>query len=160
MSMVSELFDSLLKDVGKLFNIDLKPDENQSCLIKLKGGIEIQLELNKAQDHLILGCNLGQIPIGRYREQVFRAALHSNGLNPPWNGIFAYSKHTDNLVMFEAITLRELSSEKLAFIVPLFTTKAQKWKESIQAGDIPHVEGGVSSGSSGSKPGGVFGLRP
>ena len=112
--MVMDLFESLLDEFSKAADLpNLKPDANNSCLIALpQNGPQIQLELDRSGEFLIMGCNLGFLPMGRYREMVLKEALRANGLPYPRVGTFAYVKKTDNLILFLKLPTRELTGSK------------------------------------------------
>lgn len=151
--MVANLYESFLQDLARALDIsELRPDGNNSCLIQLKNGIKIQLEMDRANDFLFLGSDLGVLPPGPYRENVFREALKANGLPYPRYGTFAYSSKTDHLVLFERFRGRELKAESIADFIGQFSEKAFQWGEAIGRGDVPIVH--VQHPSSG-----MFGLR-
>lgn len=158
--MVSNLFDSLLQELGKAMDIpNLTADSNNSCLIAFESGIEVQVEPYERDDFLLLVIDLGNVPAGRYREDVFKEALKSNGLPSPRFGTFAYSEQSNNLLLFDMLSLRDLNGEKIASAIEPLIEKAQKWKESLERGDIPLADNSMTSGYSGGG-GGIFGLRP
>ena len=70
------------------------------------------------------------------------------------HGVFAYSKQTDHLILFEMFNLRELTGAKVAEFIPLFLQKAKLWKEALEKSDIP------ASTSYAGKSSGIFGLKP
>lgn len=91
--MVTDFFGSLLQELGKVLEIpDLHPDRNNSCQIVLKNGLNLQIELDRSGQFLIFGADLGVVPPGRYRENLFREALKANDMPHPIHGILAYSK--------------------------------------------------------------------
>lgn len=152
--MVTDLLGTLLEELGKaIHNPNLRPDANNSCLLKYKGDLQVQIELERGGNHLTVGCDLGQIPAGRYREDVFAEALKANGMPHPRYGIFAYSKQTDHLLLFELLPLKELTGSKIADFLTHFLQKARTWKESIKKGEVPVVATAYTS-----KPLGLFGL--
>lgn len=156
--MVMDLFESLLQELGEIMKIqDLRPDEHNTCLIRFKdGGLEVQIEPFQKGEFLLIGCTIGVIPPGRYRENVFREALKANGLPPPRHGVFAYIAQSDRLVLFSLLSLRELNGEKIASFLTPFMEKARSWKQQIERGDVPIAETVVSGRISG--PGGLFGI--
>lgn len=155
--MVTDLFGSLLQELGTILQIpDLHPDRNNTCLIKLKNGINIQLEFDRSGRFLLLGTDLGIVPPGKYRENLFREALKANDLPFPTHGTLAYSKKSDCLVMFEKITSTDLTGEKIAAELIPFSEKAIVWKDALQKNDIPMITQGYSP----LKSTGMFGLRP
>ena len=156
--MVTNQLGAILQELGKSTIIpisDLHPDRNNSCLVGIKGGIQIQLEMDRSGDNLLIGCDLGAIPPGRYKENLFREALKANGLPPPRNGIFAYSKQTDHLILFETLHARDLTGEKVADYLVKFLEKVVTWQSAISSNDIP-----IISTMKTSRFGGIFGLKP
>ena len=155
--MVQELFDSLLKELGNAIDIeDLHPDSNNSCLIGFESGIEIQIEPYNRDDFLLMCCDLGRIPPGRYREDVFREALKANGMPHPRYGTFAYSEQSDHLILFGLLSYRELNGEKIASFLFPFKEKAERWKEALERGAVPLADTMTTSRPSG--PLGMFGM--
>jgi Tir chaperone protein (CesT) family len=152
--MVKDLFDSLLEELSLALKIsDLHADRNNSCLVQLSNGVKIQLEVEPKSQSFVIGSDLGEMPTGQYRNNLFREALKTNGLPGPHAGILAYSNKTDHLVLFKMLPLKELNGEKIAAIITTFSEKALLWKESIAKGEIPvHDEAHPSAG--------MFGLRP
>lgn len=154
--MVTDAFGALLQEMGKALKIPkLEPDRNNSCLIKFPNGTELQLELDGSGFFLTIGCDLGSVSPGRYRENVFREALISNGLPHPRHGDFAYSRQSDHLVLFENLSIKDLNGEKIADEVKPFLEKASSWRESISRGEIPSHLPSLST----SRGSGMFGLK-
>lgn len=156
--MVTNALGVILQELGKSSLIpisDLHPDRNNSCLIKLRGGVEVQIEPDKSGENLLIGCDLGDLPGGRYRENLFREALKSNGQSHPRYGTFAYSKRTDHLILYETLNMQDLTGDKVAEFLVKFVEKALVWKNAMKNGDIPTI-----SNIRTSKFGGIFGLKP
>lgn len=156
-AMVSDLFGTLLQELSILLKIpDLHADANNSCLIKFKDETLVQIEIDHSGEFLIVGSDLGAVPTGRYRENLFAEALKANGLQHPRYGTFAYSKQSDRLVIFEMLRLKELTGMKVAEFLTPFLVKAKLWNEAISKGDIPIVSATSPSG----RTAGMFGLIP
>lgn len=155
--METNIYSSLLQELGQVLQLpNLQPDSNNTCLIKFKGDIKVQIELDRSSQFLIIGTDLDAIPAGRYRETLFTEALKANGMASPRYGNFAYSKQADHLVLFEMLPLNGLTGQKVADFLSHFLEKARLWKEAIGKGDVPestpHSRMTPSSG--------IFGLRP
>lgn len=152
--MITDQFGAIIQELGQaLHNPKLHPDEHNSCLIKFKGDIQIQIEPDRNGKYLIIGCNLGSIPAGRYRENIFAEALKSNGLPSPRHGFFAYSKRTDSLVLTEMMSLQDLTGQKVADFLTPFKEKIKIWKEAIARGEVPVIATAFTG-----KPTGMFGM--
>ena len=157
--MVTDKFGMLLQELGTIYKVKLAPDKNNACLLRFNNGIEVQIELNSNEQYLVLVSMLGEISQGRFRENIFREALKSNGLPPPRNGIFAYSKKGEALVLCDMLLLDEFNGMKLADYLQTFTQKAELWKKSIASGEVPSYLGNELSFGGSQKPaGGLFGL--
>ena len=154
--MVMELFEALLDEFSKATHIGpFKPDSNNSCLLVLPNGTRIQLDIDSSQTFFTIGAEVGFIPAGRYRENVFREALRANNLPPPRWGNFAYSKKKDQLILFTELPLKDLNGEKIASTFGPFSEKAHHWQDAISKGEVPSLTGAFSSHESGT---GMFGL--
>lgn len=155
--MVTDYYGSLLEELGKILEIpDLHPDQNNSCQIKLKNGLSLQLEFDRSGQFIIIGANLGVVPPGRYRENLFREALKANDLPNPIHGILAYSKKSDSLVLFEKLRTHEISGETIAAELIPFSEKAIIWKEALEHNDVPIANQAFNTPHSS----GMFGLKP
>jgi hypothetical protein len=153
--MVTDVLGVILQDLGAALNIPgLHPDEHNTCLIRLNE-VHVQIEMDqKSQQALILGVDLGEIPPGKYRENIFKQALKANGQIPSSAGIFGYSTQKDHLILFEMVDLKEAKGTKLAQTVTELIEKSQIWIEAIRSGNLPIL----STASSSKGPAGLFGL--
>lgn len=152
--MVANQFEAILQDLEPYFKCKLTPDNNNSCLVKMGIGIQVQMELDPYGEDFVIGARLGVISSGRYREAVFREALKANNFYPPRQGIFSFSRKSGNLILFIAIPLRDVNRDKLIKILNPFIARAHIWSQAISRGAIPM---GVEETASSSKSG-LFGL--
>lgn len=153
--MVTDVFGALLQELGPFLGlVNLHPDHNNSCLIRLESGLIIQIEVDKSGQFLILGADLGTIPPGKYRENLLREAMKANDMPPPLHGILCFSRKADHLALFEKIPLKDLSGAKLAAEIPFFSEKAFTWSAALLNNEIPQISNPQAS----QRPGGLFGL--
>lgn len=136
--MVSNQFDMILKDFEPFFKCELQADHNDSCLIKMGIGISIQMELDR-YGLLLIGCRIGELPRGRFQDDVIKEALKANEFYPPWTGIFGISRKTNNLILHLLVDPDKLDQEKISSLLTPFIDKAKLWSESINQGHIPTV---------------------
>jgi Tir chaperone protein (CesT) family len=154
--MVSGLYEAILKEFSHTLKIEtLEPDENNTCLIRFANGLEVYLEMDKGGENLIIGSELGVIPVGGYRENLFRLALASNNAPFPRFGTFAYSNQTESLVLFDILPSKDLRGEQVAEYIAPFVQKAIVWKKAIEKGEIPAISLPGTAGPSS----GMMGLR-
>lgn len=153
--MVSDFFGTLLQEVARKLQIpNLQPDKNNSCQIRFGKDLRIQLEIDPSGQNLIIGTNLGTVPPGRYRENIFTEALKANNLPSANRGTFAYSRKTDSLILFEKMPLKDLTGDIVADFLVFFLEKAKIWKEAVTRGEVPVAAAGTVA-----RPTGMFGLR-
>lgn len=152
--MASDVLSSLLKDLEGYFECPLAPDAKQTCLVRLKTGVNVQLELDRAGENLIVGIKLGEVPPGRYRESLFKAALKSNGLSSG-AGIFAYSPKSNQFILFAKVPLTVANPAKLKELFDPMFAKALLWQTSVTRSETPVVSsaGEAPTGS------GIFGIK-
>ncbi len=156
--MVSDRFTILIEELGQALQIKLKPDANDACMIKYPDGLEIRIDPDRLGEIIYITSDLGAIPQGRYRENVFREALKANGLSIARVGIFCYNPKKESLLLFEQIPIIDLNGIRLAEITQSFTQKARIWKEGITRGEIPSYRSTeMTFGRTGGS--GLFGLR-
>jgi hypothetical protein len=133
---------------------NLHPDRNNSCLIRLPTGVEFQLESDAEERNLIVGSDLGDIPPGRYRQDLFKQALKSNGAPYPHYGTFAYSNSREHLILFDSLSYEGLTGQQVAEYLEKFIQKALTWRTAMNSNDIP------AESSEERSSGGFFGLKP
>ena len=157
--MVQTVLEIILEELGHTSLIainSLRPNDRNTCLIPLPDGIKIQIELDKYEKNLIVGIALGNLSqTSLYRKNVFQMALIANGLPPPQYGIFAFSKKTGDLLLYDALDMKDLSGQKVADYLGFFLEKARNWRQALESGNIPHVSATQTSKG----PIGVFGLK-
>jgi Tir chaperone protein (CesT) family len=151
--MISSQFGAILKELEAFFDCSLEPDANNSCLITMGIGISIQIELDR-YGLLLVGCRLGVIHMGRYRDNIMKEALKSNELTPPSTGIFGFSQKSNQLILFLKIDPLVFSIHQILALMPPFITKAKLWTDAIGKGEVPSV----TAPSSTKEPSGLFGL--
>jgi hypothetical protein len=157
--MVSDAYEAILSELSEALKIPaLKPDPNNSCLIRLESGLEVQIEPDTNLENLLIGTNIAQVPPGAFRTNVFKEALKHNALPPPTPGTFAWSRKADQLVLFTDIPMKNLTGAKVAELLIPFAATAIKWGEALKAGQVPRIE--IASSASTPSSGGLFGLQP
>lgn len=153
--MITSHFESILEDLGKIIKIKgLKLDAVNTCQVHFPNGLNINIEPTK-KDEMLISCNLGEVPLGRYRENLFREALKANGLPYPRHGTLSYSDQSNHLILFRIFPLKELNGEKVANYLKPFMEKALIWKAALERSEIPVVDTGATGVKS--SPLGLFG---
>ncbi|MEM1282351.1 MAG: CesT family type III secretion system chaperone [Chlamydiota bacterium] len=154
--MITNPLEALLDELGKALDIpNLAPDDNETCLLRIQGNIHIQIELDKDERYLLVVTDFGEIPLGRYRQDLMETALKMNNLPPPLHGVFAYSNKAGHFCMFEKLWFEGLNGELLAETIEKFREKATIWKEAIEHNEIPVISEITTSDHVG-----IFGLKP
>ena len=151
--MVSTQFGAILKEFETYFNCPLVPDANDSCLITLGIGISLQIELDR-YGLVLIGCRLGAVHMGRYRDNLIREALKSNEITLPSTGVIGFSQKSSQLILFMKINPLFFSVHQILAVMPPFIAKAKQWTDAIAKGVVPTI---IPTSSS-NKPSGIFGL--
>ncbi|MBS4162978.1 Uncharacterized protein PRO82_000259 [Candidatus Protochlamydia amoebophila] len=136
--MVSSQFESILKEFELFFNCSLKADENESCLIQMGIGVNIQIELNR-EGKLLIGCRIATLPLGRFLHEVIKEALKANDFYPPSSGIFGFSHKSSNLILYTLIDPYQLDKNKIESILSPFIAKAKIWSDALNQGNVPYI---------------------
>lgn len=157
--MAADFLSNLLADLGRALKMTLTPDQNNSCLLNMADGIKVQMEMAPNKKNFIIGCKIGEVPIGPFRENVFREALRSNGTRPPHAGTFAFSEKKDCLILMRMMPVEGLTGDKISDALKPFVEKATRWQSEIHQGRVPDgTEGDDNRGGGGSSSGNIFGL--
>lgn len=149
-------FEDLIRDLGKMMNLQLAPDAHQSCLITFpQDEISVQIDLDTNAEKILVGTQLDLPPPGPYRNKIFVQALRVNGMSQTPRGMLAFSEKNGTLVLFQFLSLASLNGEKLFHFLRSFCDHAKIWKEALTRGDVPMIEEDIEAGRSG-----MFGLNP
>ena len=127
-------FEELLAELGKVFGLMLKVDKNNFCSIQIKEGLVVQLQSDAAFEKLLMISKVAELPAGKFREQVLKEGLKANGLKDPRSGVFAYIAQINQLVFFQKYPFDILNGERLAALLGPFLEEVESWKKAILAG--------------------------
>ncbi len=126
--------EDLLSGLGRLLNTELR-GSNNTCLIAFGDLVKIHVELDRAGENIVLGCRIGQLPAGKYRENMLIAALIAN--NKPGSGFFGYVLRNDELVLTSTLPLQECTPEILHETLMNQKKKALTWILALKNQDVP-----------------------
>ncbi|MBS0616206.1 MAG: CesT family type III secretion system chaperone [Verrucomicrobia bacterium] len=129
-------FATLLADLGTLINVPLHPDSKRLCRLNIDNKIHIQIQEEENQDRLLVACFVGEIPAGKFRENLLKATLKENNAYPRL-GTFAYSARNNQLALFAYIYYPGLHGDNFADFLGTFLEKAFTWKTALETGRIP-----------------------
>lgn len=147
-------FAQILYDLGSEMDLDLYPDPNRICQLNYHDELHIQIHFDEIKEEIIIACFLCEIPPGRYREKLLRAALISNN-DYPRVGTLSYSEKNNKLTLVEKVYAPNMPSAKLHQIMQDFFDKGKTWKEAVEKGGLLPVQ--PSNKNSG---GSMFGMKP
>lgn len=158
--MVAAAFDTLLNELGTVLNIKgLALDENNTCLIRFPTGLEVYIEPStRGDEQVIVYTKIGELPMGRYREDVLREALKANGYPYPRYGTFAFSENNQQLILFQKLPMKHLTGDRLADFLNILMKRALAWKDEISHNNVPLASTLETAGPSARKRGFFGGL--
>ncbi len=148
-------FEQILKILEESLDIDLHMDEHRGCRLLINDKITLQMEMDKTENFLIIGSDLFEIPPGKFRENILKAALRSNYGKEKGFGTLSYIPKKATLFLHEFIPLNFFTEDKVFEMITKFLSKALMWKESLESGQIPQ-SAYQNAGQSSIKP---FGMR-
>lgn len=135
-------FQTIIQELSKELATPLNPTGSSTCAIQFKGSLFTQIELSENQEMLIIVCVVDKLPPGKYREQVLTNALQENALQSPLIGTFAFSRRSDELLLFANTPTVELTGPKLFEILLVLVDKAHSWQEAIRHNQPMPVDNG------------------
>ncbi len=140
-----DLFAKLIQELSTHLEIPLTADDQDSCAILVENTVLIKVEMSRRENQILLGCSLGEIPPGKYREELLKVALKENGANYPNLGILGFNPHKSELILFDQLNASTLNGEALAHYFQIFLDIALKWNKAIVSGVYPDSLRGLSA---------------
>ena len=154
--MVQDLYEALLAELGtKIGSPDLKPNHQNTCLIELGSGLQIQLQFTENLTFFLVAAKVGKLSPGRFRFNVLTETLKWNGHPEAYRyGYLGFNQMKDELILFSMIPAQDITSDKILDRYLRLKEKAVIWFESLKKNEIPSLSTTkISTGS------GMFGLR-
>ena len=130
---MTDPFSTLLGELGKILHLPLHTDKYHACSIHIPP-LTVQLQLNSTQEELFLFAKLIEVPPGRFRENVLREALKTNGQPDPRPGLLGYIAASNQLALYQRYPLAILNGERLANLFAAFYEMGELWKKAIDSG--------------------------
>lgn len=137
--MISQ-FEELLQELGRVFELELHIDRQHACSIQIRPHLVIQLQLDSSQESLWIFSKVAETPPGKFRENILKEALKSNGLPDPRPGIFGYVFALNHLALFQKYPLSILNGASLSGIIGAFLEMAESWEDAIRSGQSAPIE--------------------
>lgn len=135
---MSDRFQKLLDELGALVEQPLHPDKNQACTLNIDYHLNVQLKMDLLQERLLVATFVGEVPPGRFREEVFKAALKSNH-HMPRTAILAYTAKNNQLLAFDYLPLASLNAESLAKYLEQLGPFLNEWRKGMETGQLPSI---------------------
>lgn len=128
-------FEEILRDFSIALGIPLHPDQRGACAIQIEGALEIQLEYQQERDRLLMASFLCEVPPGKFREEVFKAALMHNDQHCV-GPLLAYSGRNNQLALYQYLLPPQQPGSVLAELFHAFVAQATQWKTGIASGSV------------------------
>ena len=139
-------FEEVLRLFGNSLDLPLHIDKHGACAIQIHG-IIIQLQPDPTHERLLVGCKIIEVGPGKFRENVLREALKTNGLPDPRVGRFAYIVQINTLFLFQEYPFDLLTTgERIAGLLSSFIKTCADWKSAIQNGQPAPISEGKPLG--------------
>jgi hypothetical protein len=132
--MTTDPFELLIQQLGAVLNVPLHVDRNHACAIKVHNQLTVQLQIDDAQENLLIASFICEVPPGKFRENVFCEALKANHLPDPRTGILGFVSINNRLTLHQRYPFASLDGPKLAQYVAGFIDYADLWRIAIENG--------------------------
>ena len=136
---MSAFFDQLLAELSEKLEIPLSQDGNGACLLVMRSGLKIQLEMTNSPMRLLFSCKLGALPRGSTRLILMREALKWNCLDIPATGFITYYPPDNQLVLQHLVPMEEVNADFVFDFLDVFEQKASLWVEAVSVGYPPDL---------------------
>jgi hypothetical protein len=131
---MTDPFELLVQQLGVSLNVPLYIDKNHACALQVHGKLTVQLQLDAAQEYLLIAAFICELPPGKFRENVLCEALKTNAQPDPRTGVMGYLAISNRLTMHQRYLFATLKSDQLAMIVAGFIDYAELWQDAVGKG--------------------------
>ena len=127
-------YNDLIADLSDKLNMEIYPDLNNVVTMKIDRLIKIQIETDVAEEFLILGAFIAELPPGKFREHILKDALKANYLVNKKPEILAYLGRENSLTLHRKFILGSITVEDLVDYIKSMVDRAKKWHGAIESG--------------------------
>ncbi len=129
-------FQELLNQLSVIIHTPLYLEKNRAVKFSVNENLHIQIEDDEQNERIFLATFIGEIPPGKYRENLLKEGLKANALFPR-TGTLSYAPRNNQLTLFEYLYYASLTGEKIANRLAPFIEKALFWKQAMERGTLP-----------------------
>jgi hypothetical protein len=131
---MNKQFLDILYNLSHELGLTLYPDSNDACKLHLSNQHYVQLEMDRAEEHINAVCKIIEIPLGKFKENVLKHALVANYNLTPFEPCLSYVQKNNTLTLYQKIPLKHLNPSQLVDSIVKMGLKAQDWKQAIESG--------------------------
>ena len=128
-------FQDLLEETSEALSIPFHAEKGRFCQLRVDEKLHVQLLFEEERSRILIGTFLGEVAAGRFREDVFIAALKMNDVFPRI-GTFAYVERNNQIALFTHMPLPIQNSLFISFLMQ-FIDYAEVWRSALERGRIP-----------------------
>jgi Tir chaperone protein (CesT) family len=128
-----DLFQQLLFDLGAELDLPLHIDSNGACKLLIDEKLPVQLEMDPDGKRLLIWIVIGELPPGKFREEILKITLRLNGIYNEL-GRYAYIEKTNCLAFYTYRIAEKLKGSSLADLLVKLVPYAKEWQESLARG--------------------------
>lgn len=149
-------FEELMEGLSEKVNRDLQIDKNGRVVLRIKDQINIQFEVDKTREEILIAAFVEELPPGKFREHILRDALKANSLYPEKHSILSYMQKENYLMIHQKFSMDQVTFEKFYESIQNISLRAFSWYEAIDNGrSCPDEEITTTESSKGS----IFGIQ-
>jgi hypothetical protein len=138
--MVTDRFGVLIEELAAVTQMKLTPDSHGAIMIRYKDKLEAYVEPDALGDFVHVLIEIGKPGEGKYRENILREALRANGQPEPRLGTFSYGQKRESLLIFETVSMEDLTGARLSELMTQLSDKARVWRDAISRGELPPIQ--------------------
>ena len=135
-------FEEILTELGHLIALGILIRRGV-CQLNINDVFHVQIEFQPQKERLLLVCMISEVPPGKFRENILKDGLRANWPRP-LHGTLCYCEKNNNLCLFEARSLENITGQKLLDTLHAFIAKADSWRVGVEMGQtgtlIPSVK--------------------
>ncbi|SCA62960.1 Uncharacterized protein SCG7109_AG_00080 [Chlamydiales bacterium SCGC AG-110-M15] len=135
-----ENIDEVVEALGRLLVLPAKVDPQGGYQAILNDKMRFRIEINENIKWVNIIADLGEVPPGAYRLNLFKAALRANGAFGPRAGTMGFAENNRHMLLFDKLYIYDLTEDSLQIALGPFIEKGLIWTDHIAAGSLPDFQ--------------------
>ena len=131
-------FEEFIHTLSIGLNLPLTAEKGILCKLQIDEKLSLYLQYDEANDLLLIGCLVGEIPPGKFRENVLKEALKQNAYYPRIANL-CYTEKGNKLAFYTHKSFERIDAQTASHLIESYIAYGMSWHTAIQTGNLSMV---------------------